>query len=238
VLSRAPPPSLVSPQRVFAPTPQDVLSESDFDIADPLVRPTFHRSLRSGKEMDDQERILQDSLGAIASGDQAAFASLYDSYSVPLYSMACRMLSSPEAAAEVVQDTFLSIWKEAQRYDGTRANGFTWMVMLLRRKAIDRSRYEARRLPALAFPDLYRPEVTDQAAPPDGVVQSRERNRMVGTLLQNLPPEQRKALELAFFDGWTHLEIAQQLSEPLGTVKSRIRLALHALRRQLQGGAA
>jgi RNA polymerase sigma-70 factor, ECF subfamily len=215
-----------------------VLAESDFDIADPLVRPTLARSPRGGESMDDQERILQGWLGAIASGDQAALASLYDTYSTPLYSMACRMLSSPEAAAEVVQDVFLSIWKEADRYDATRAKGFTWMVMLLRRKAIDRIRYESRRLPALPFPAPHRPEVADEVAPPDGAVQTRERSMMVGALLQDLPAEQRKALELAFFDGWTHQEIAQQLSEPLGTVKSRIRLALQALRRQLQGGAA
>lgn len=216
----------------------DVFSESDFDIADPLVRPTLARPPQGVEGMDDQEGILQGWLGAIASGDQAALASLYDSYSTPLYSMACRMLSSPEAAAEVVQDVFLSIWKEADRYDATRAKGFTWMVMLLRRKAIDRMRYEARRLPALPFAAPDRPEATDQAVLPDGAVQFRERSLMVGALLKDLPAEQRTALELAFFDGWTHQEIAQQLSEPLGTVKSRIRLALQALRRQLLGGAA
>ncbi len=185
---------------------------------------------------DDQEMLSRVRLKAIANGDQASFASLYDSYSAPLYSMAYRMLNSPEASAEVVQDTFLSIWKDAERYDASLGKVFTWMVMILRRKAINRLRHDSRRLPSAALSEADYPEIPGGETSPDQAAQLSERSEMVGTIIKGLPLDQKRALELAFFEGFTHQEIADKLSEPLGTVKSRIRLALHSLRRQMEGG--
>jgi len=185
---------------------------------------------------DEQEVVSQALLRAISSGDQAAFASLYDNYSSPLYSMAYRMLNSSEAAAEVVQDTFLAVWENAGRYDAALGKVFSWMVMILRRKAINRLRHDSRRLPSGIVTGNDNDGENDSVGRPDQVLQDRERSELIGNMVNGLPIEQKRAVELAFFEGFTHQEIADRLEEPLGTVKSRIRLAIGSLRRQLEGG--
>lgn len=196
------------------------------------------RSLRRKTETmyDEQEVVSQALLRAISSGDQASFASLYDTYSSQLYSMAYRMLNSSEAAAEVVQDTFMAVWKDASRYNAELGKVFTWMVMILRRKAINHMRHDARRLPAGLDGETETDLSSDSESHPDEALQIREKSEFIGNMVNGLPLDQKRALELAFFEGFTHQEIADRLEEPLGTVKSRIRLAINSLRRQMEGG--
>ena len=220
----------------FFPVP--MATGSQFKIADIPSHSIFPRSPgRETSKMDDEQEVVSQALlRAISSGDQAAFASLYDNYSSPLYSMAYRMLNSSEAAAEVVQDTFLSVWKDAGRYDAGLGKVFTWMVMILRRKAINRLRHDTRRLPAGLDSGKDAAGEGGSVSRPDEALQDRERSELIGNMVNGLPIEQKRALELAFYEGFTHQEIADRLQEPLGTVKSRIRLAIGSLRRQMEGG--
>lgn len=183
---------------------------------------------------DEESRAIQWLEGA-AAGDRSAFAKLYDTYAGPLYSMALRLVGSPETAREVMQDTFLAVWKHAGAYDSSRGKVFTWMVMILRRKAIDRLRFESRRLPG-PVSESPTAELSINEDTPATQAENQDRSQIIAGLLQDLPDDQRQMLELAFLEGWTHKEIASNLSQPLGTVKSRIRLALQRLRTRMKEG--
>lgn len=170
-------------------------------------------------------------LARIAAGDQAAFAQFYDRLSGLLVATARRILGDTAEAEDVTHDVFLSIWEKAAGFDPARGSPVAWSLTLVRNRAIDRLRSRTRRgelLSAAATSDLGYHEPAGDAAPL--AADLAERSTVVRSALADLPAEQRRALELAFFSGLTHDQIARRLDSPLGTVKARIRRGLLALR--------
>jgi RNA polymerase sigma-70 factor (ECF subfamily) len=169
-------------------------------------------------------------LAAVAGGSADALERLYDRYAATAFGLARRILAQQDLAEEVVQDVFSQVWREAGRYDAARASVAGWIVLLTRTRAIDRLR--ARR----ARPDQDRP-VEPVAQPlataersPEQVAISSEDARKVRAALAVLPDEQRSLVDLAYYEGLTHSEIAARTGVPLGTVKTRLRSAMMAMR--------
>jgi RNA polymerase sigma-70 factor (ECF subfamily) len=192
-----------------------------------------------------EDRVAdQAALGRMAGGDRAAFAEIYDRHARPIYSLALRILQDAADAEDVVQEVFTQAWRQASRYDARRGAPGAWLLTMARSRAIDRLR--ARRVRpevaagAAAPPDQRArrdsPDIPDSAALPDAQLLSAEQVARVRKALDDLPMLQRVALELAFYEGLTQAEIAERLEQPLGTVKTRIRVAMLKLRDALAGG--
>jgi RNA polymerase sigma-70 factor (ECF subfamily) len=186
-------------------------------------------------EKDDQQYEVE-LIQRIANGDQAAFAALYDRLSPILYSMALRMMNDAVEAEDVLQDGFVYIWQRANTFDASRGSPISWTITIVRHKAIDRLRVRLRgerlRERASASPELASDKDDQSAVEPF----LREQRAQVKSALAKLPGEQREALQLAFFSGLTHQQIAAKIATPLGTVKARIRRGLLQLRQLLQSG--
>lgn len=171
-----------------------------------------------------------DVLQRIAAGDPDALADLYDHCSAGVYSLAMRIVRDTQDAEDVVQEVFGQVWRTAGRYDSGRASVTGWLMLLTRSRALDRlraRRSQQRALPAAGIDPDHLP-----ASQPgqDLVVAGDDAAGRVRRALGALPPQQREALELAYFEGLTHQEVAARLAEPLGTVKTRIRQGLRKLR--------
>ena len=177
---------------------------------------------------DDQVAIER-----MARGDQHALGELYDRHGRLIYSLALRVLRDQGDAEDVVQEVFLQAWREAARFDLTRGNVVAWLVMVTRSRAIDRLRRRQARpqLAAKSEPDGR----VDDSPRADVQMEWQSRATEVRRALETLPLLQRVAVELAFFDGLTHAEIAEQLEVPLGTVKTRVRQGLLKMRDCLAG---
>lgn len=181
------------------------------------------------REMADPAADI-DAIRRAAGGDADALAALYDRHSRIIYSLAFRIIGDASDAEEVVQDVFAQVWRQAARYDTSRGAVIAWMLMMTRSRAIDRIR-SRRGLPSVA-PDSWKglAEMVDPAQGPELTTLTADQVRRVRDALQALPLTQRLAIQLAFYEGLTHVEIAERLEEPLGTVKTRIRLGLLKLR--------
>lgn len=169
-------------------------------------------------------------VAGIASGDHASLGRLYERRGGALHSMLLRMLNSESEAEDILQDTFVRIWRRAGDFDPARSAPFTWMVMIARGLAMSRLRTRGCAQAGLA---AYQQEVASLEVEHISGWQRAENHelpRVCSDALQRLPEAQRRALELAFFRGWTHGQIASGTGEPLGTVKARIRRGLLALR--------
>ena len=174
-----------------------------------------------------------DQLLAVAQGDQEAIGRLYDRHQGTMYGLAIRITDDAGLAQDVVQEAMLGVWRNASRFDPARAKARTWMLALVHHRAIDALR---RRRASVALPE---PDVP----PPAALVVPDIWDDVVGRLdamalreaLGRVPAAQREVLELAYFAGRTQQEIASQVGIPLGTVKSRVRLGLLALRAELGG---
>ena len=171
----------------------------------------------------------------VAQGDREAFGALYDRFSMPLYSLALKILGDEAEAKDLLQDIFLSIWHKAPGFRAERGTAFSWMVTLLRNRAIDRIRSRRRRSELLDAnaPDL---EPTSSATPTSAQEAiASERAREVRAALEQINDEQRQVLRLAYFEGLTQVEIAEKLEEPLGTIKARAQRGMARLRNLLRG---
>lgn len=166
-------------------------------------------------------------LERVHGGDQAAMADIFDRYSGMAYSIALRVLGDPAQAEDVMQDVFFQIWRNPRAFAPERGSMGAWLSVVVRNRCIDVRR---RRRPSDPVEDVILASNTDVASE---VERSTLIERVRG-ILAGLPAEQRESLELAFFEGMTHAEIAVRKSEPLGTVKTRIRAALISLRKALQ----
>jgi len=171
---------------------------------------------------------------AVANGSSDALGRLYDRHAAAVFGLARRMLARVEDAEEVVQDVFAQVWRDATRYAEERASVAGWIVMLARTRAIDRLR--ARR----ARPDLEHGVEPSIAPPlpagdrsPEQTASAAEDGRKVKQALASLPEAQRTLVELAYYEGLTHSEIAERTGVPLGTVKTRLRTAMATLRSAL-----
>jgi RNA polymerase sigma-70 factor, ECF subfamily len=170
----------------------------------------------------------EDLISLVAQGDAEAFAVLYDRHGRAAYSLAYRMMGEHHAAEDLVQDAFLKVWRSATSYRADRGSVRTWLLSIVHNRGIDQLRSLASRRrtqekieasapksqPSEAFAESWRNSQRDQV------------RKALGTL----PKEQLKILELAYFSGYTHVEIAELLDVPLGTVKGRMRLGLKKIR--------
>jgi len=166
-------------------------------------------------------------LDRVRRGDEQAMGTLYDRYSRVVYSVALRVLRDPASAEDVLQDVFLGVWRKPETFVSARGSLGGWLAVVARNRAIDTLR---RKRPSEQVEEI-------QLASPFNLADEAERNTLMQrarAILLHLPLEQRKTLEMAYFDGLTHTEIAEITGDPLGTVKTRIRSALLSLRKELE----
>jgi RNA polymerase sigma-70 factor (ECF subfamily) len=179
------------------------------------------------------EEVMQ----LVGEGSPRAFELLFDRHGGAAFSLAYRMVGDRVAAEDISQEAFLSIWRSRMRYDSARGSVRTWVLGIVHNRAIDALRrgasYERRREQLEVVEERHEaPERTDVEAA------RREEARSVHSALDALPPDQRRTIELAYFAGFSHSQIAELLDEPIGTIKGRMRLGLGKLRDQLADLAA
>jgi len=176
-----------------------------------------------GESADDMRLVAR-----IRAGDQPAMSELYDRYGRVVYAVALRVLQDTSAAEDVLQDIFLQLWRNPDAFDASRGSLAAWLAVISRHRAIDRLR---KRKPEVDIEECViagGPDLGDEV----------ERNLViekVRSVLAEMNPDQRQALELAYFQGLTHTEIAEKTGEPLGTIKTRIRSGLQQLRAKFAG---
>lgn len=184
----------------------------------------------------DSGEVLPDAtlVQSLLRQDMNAFEQLYDRHSRQVYGLVLRILQQAATAEEVVQDVFLQLWRNAAAYDAERGPFVPWLLTLARNRALDHLRLKSER-------QRRREDQTDElppvaAAPPEyeEEIDDRRRFERVRSLMGGLLPQQKRAIELAYFEGLSHSEIAEKLKEPLGTVKSWIRNGLLRLKEGLQ----
>ena len=180
-------------------------------------------------------------LTRVAKGDHEAFSRLYDQSSTLLFTLAIRILNDREEAAELLQEVYLEVWRKVARYDVGRGTPVAWLVTLTRSRAIDRLRARASRgqhLVADSLENVAVAQIQDQGPNPYEAQEDTELRRSMSKALADLPAAQQQALEMAYYQGLSHTEIAAKLNQPLGTVKTRIKLAMAKLRMTLQSTLA
>jgi RNA polymerase sigma-70 factor (ECF subfamily) len=165
-------------------------------------------------------------VSGLRSGDEQAMAQLYDRYSSIVYSVALRVLGDAGEAEDVLQDVFMQLWRSPEAYDASRGSLPAWLAIIARNRAIDMLR---KRRPESEIEDV----VVRAEGDPFAEVEWTALAGKVRTALSGMPEGQRSAVEMAFFEGLTHAEIAQKTGVPLGTIKTRIRAALLGLRKAL-----
>jgi len=170
-------------------------------------------------------------LQRLAGGDDSAAVGLYDRHARPVYSLILRIVGEESEAEDVLQEVFAQAFRQTARYDPSRGPVAAWLLMMARSRSIDRVRARRAR-PDARTPDAYRVIDETPAAMPDAAsaMLDAEQVRLVRDALGELPLLQRVAIELAYYEGLSHAEIANRLEQPLGTVKTRIRLGLLKLR--------
>jgi RNA polymerase sigma-70 factor (ECF subfamily) len=175
-------------------------------------------------------------LPAVAHGDLDAFERLYDRHSSTLYALLLRILTNPDDAQEVLQETFVKAWTNAKMFDSVRGSDVAWLISIARSRGIDRLR--SRKVRGDREDEAGREVSTslgfvEKRTGADDVIQAEER-MAVRSALEELPEPQRVALALAYFDGLSQSEISAKLGEPLGTIKTRMQLGMKKLRERLK----
>ena len=170
-------------------------------------------------------------LPAVARGDDAAFARLYDLLAPRVFGLARRVLRDPAQAEEMAQEVLVEVWRTASRFDSQRGSGLSWVLTIAHRRTVDRVRSEqaaSQRESRYGAANVDRP--SDQVA--DSVI-LRDERRQVADCLGSLTDTQREAIQLAYYDGLTYVQVSERLSANLATIKSRMRDAIRGLRRCL-----
>jgi RNA polymerase sigma-70 factor (ECF subfamily) len=187
------------------------------------------------RSASDIHRLADEELmQLVRGGDARAFETVYDRHGGAAFSLAYRMVANRAVAEDVVQEAFLSIWRSRMRYEPERGSVRSWVLGIVHHRTIDALRrnlvHDRRRSSDEGLEERHEaPERTDVE------VARRDEARTVRAAIETLPDEQTKVIELAYFGGFTHVQIAEMLGEPVGTIKGRMRLGLEKLRRQLQG---
>lgn len=172
-----------------------------------------------------------DMMRRTAAGDHAALAELYDASSHLVFGLALRILGDRDTAEEAVVDVYAQAWREAKNYDAARGTACAWLMTLARSRSIDILRSQRRE--RATDPLESAGDVEASTPDPEAATSDAERHRFVHGAMNSLSSEQREAIELAYFAGLSHSEIAARLGQPLGTVKTRIRLGMMRLREVL-----
>ena len=167
--------------------------------------------------------------GRLTAKDESALAQIYDLYGGAVYQLALRITRDPGAAEEICLDSFMQLWQQAATLERSNDNILAWLFTIARSRAIDR----LRKTSAVKRTPVEAAVVPTTAERPDEKAENRQRRDIVRRAMAALSPPQRTALELAYYEGLSHTEIAQRLGEPLGTVKTRIRQAMISMRLSL-----
>jgi RNA polymerase sigma-70 factor, ECF subfamily len=185
------------------------------------------------------ERLADEELMPLVGGkDPEAFEVLFDRHGGAAFSLAYRIVGNRTAAEEVTQEAFISVWRSGARFDAARGSVRSWLLSVVRNRAIDFLRSRAGKAPKLTFDD---DSVLEQRPAAEQTEEEALRRETAGELrgaIGKLPGEQSKVIELAYFGGFSHSEIAQMLNLPMGTVKGRMRLGLEKIRGELAEGLA
>jgi RNA polymerase sigma-70 factor, ECF subfamily len=201
------------------------------DVPTPVLR-LQPSTATPGSENPDDALIA-----GLAAGDEGAAAKLYDRFAPMLMAVAFRITRSRADAEDVVLETLEQAWRQARRYETSRGSLEAWLAVIARSRAFDRTRMTQRRerriVPLEDQPGGVLLEARDEGVSAADVAEASDASRRVAAALATLPAAQREAVELAFYDGLSHSEVAEKLGEPLGTVKTRIRLAMLKLRDML-----
>ena len=198
----------------------------------PVITTSAYPGQGEGAAETDADLVAQ-----MRDRSEAALASLYDRWSGRVRAVAHRILNDPPEAEDVVEEVFWQAWRQADRFDASRGGVGTWLVTVARSRALDRLRVLKREPSGFSLddPDVQVPldAVSTGDADPFGVAEQGERSRLVARALAELNPDQRKALEMAYWRGLSQSEIAEATNTPLGTVKTRMRLGMLKLRELL-----
>jgi len=190
------------------------------------------------ERVDNQGFADGELVGRIAERDLGAFEMLYDRYADLVYSVALRVVADAHVAQDVTQDVFLRLWRRPDHFDASRGKFVTWLLSVTRNRSIDERRSHSRRLRHEALPPTIDEEEMipgrDERDDPAAATVLADERLAVRRAMDVLPPEQRLAIQLAYFSGLTQQEIANKLGQPLGTVKTRIRLGMQKMRGSLE----
>jgi RNA polymerase sigma-70 factor (ECF subfamily) len=185
-----------------------------------------------GAPVNHSERTDEELIAALAGRELSALDALYDRYHRVAFSMAYRVLGDRGAAEDVVQDAFLSVWRQAKSFRRERGSARTWLMSIVHHRSIDKLRSHAN-APNLVPIDEAQERESESTSTWQAVWSTLTGDTVRGALAR-LPTDQRKSIELAFFSGYTHVEIASLMNVPLGTVKGRMRMGLHKLKALLE----
>jgi RNA polymerase sigma-70 factor (ECF subfamily) len=180
--------------------------------------------------LSDREQLWSTYVGEICAGNAQSLAQLYDETSAPLYSLALRVVGNEADAEEVLLEVYEQVWRRASTFDRERGGVWRWMTVMTRSRALDRLRAGATRRHREQPVEEGSWEPTGTERPPDEARILEQEQALVRQALLSLPPEQRQAVELAYYSELTHTEIADKLGVPLGTIKTRIRTGMKKLR--------
>ena len=189
-------------------------------------------SPRDSRELSTRDQDWAALIRRVADGDQSALTELYDATSRLVFGLILRVVTDRSSAEEVLLDVYTQVWRQASSYDSKRGAPLAWLMTIARTRGIDRLRagkHESQNRDSLDAIG----ELTATTASPEADSVSAERRRLVRSALDTLSPEQREVIELAYFSGLSHSEIALKLGQPLGTVKTRTRLGMIKLREML-----
>lgn len=176
--------------------------------------------------------VLLEPMRRMAKGDHGALGQCYDAMGPVVFSLAVRMLRDRQAAEDVSQDIFVQVWRQAGNYDTSRGTPEAWIMMIARTRILDRLRSRSAGIVLKPVGENL-PDAPDATDWPEDLAVTREDAVYVREALAELPEDQKQAVELAFFDGLTHVEISEKLNVPLGTIKTRIRLGLLKIKDRL-----
>ena len=197
--------------------------------------PVLHLQTSATPPGGDRDAAL---IAALAGGDERAAAVMFDRFAPMLMAVAFRVTRSRADAEDVVLETLEQAWRQAQRYERSRGSLEAWLAVIARSRAFDRMRMDQRRsrriVPMEEQPGGALLEAADEGASPTDAAEASDARRLVAQAMAALPAAQREAVELAFYDGLSHSEVADRLGEPLGTVKTRIRTGMLKLRDMLR----
>ena len=209
-------------------------------IRTPLRDVTSRATVNGANSTPAMERSSDDArlMEAMVGEDVSALEALYDRYSALVFSVSLRVLHDAHLAEDVTQEVFLRLWRQPASFDPARGRFISWLMSVTRNRALDELRRMSRRNRSEDQDDDNNPvaavPTTDRMDDPELGAELAEQREAVRAAMTRLPPEQRRAIELAYFSGLTQVEIADRTGDPLGTVKTRIRLGIRKLRESLE----
>lgn len=189
---------------------------------------------KSSREGNPTERLWSDLIRRVAQADQGALAELYDRTSPLVFGLVLRIVGDRPTAEDVTLEVYTQVWRQASQYIAERGSPSSWLLMLARSRAIDCLRSRSRRNQEREEPLEAAAELAEASPDPEATTIEADRQAVIRDALATLAPEQRQAIELAFFSGMSHSEIAISLGQPLGTIKTRVRLGMLRLREVLK----